>query len=66
MLGRVMTIASVLAWSTVPAGALVGGVFVDLTGDVVLAYLGIGALMFAIPVGFTFSSAWKVPLEARS
>ena len=66
MLGRVMTIASVLAWSTVPAGALVGGVFVDLTGDVVLAYLGIGALMFAIPVGFAFSSAWKVPLEARS
>lgn len=60
MLGRVMTIASVLAWSAVPAGALVGGIFVEHTGDVVLAYLGIGVLMFAIPVGFAFSGAWKM------
>jgi MFS family permease len=66
MLGRVMTIASVLAWSAVPAGALVGGAFVEQTGDVVLAYLGVGALMFAIPVAFAFSSAWKMPApEAR-
>jgi MFS family permease len=61
MLGRVMTIASVLAWSTVPAGALIGGAFVERTGDVVLAYLAIGAMMFAIPVGFAFSNAWKMP-----
>lgn len=67
MLGRVMTIASVLAWSTIPVGALAGGLLVDRTGDVVLAYLGIGALMFAIPVGFAFSSAWKLPaLETGS
>jgi MFS family permease len=66
MLGRVMTIASVLAWSAVPAGALVGGVFVERTGDIALTYLGIGALMFAIPIGFAFSSAWKQPApEAR-
>jgi MFS family permease len=66
MLGRVMTIASVLAWSTVPAGALAGGVFVDRTGDVALAYLGIGAVMFAIPLCFAFSSAWKLAApEAR-
>jgi MFS family permease len=61
MLGRVMTIASVLAWSTVPAGALAGGMFVERTGDVALAYLAIGLVMFAIPVGFAFSSAWKLP-----
>jgi MFS family permease len=61
MLGRVMTIASVLAWSTVPAGALAGGVFIERTDDIVLTYLGIGALMFAIPLGFAFSSAWKLP-----
>ena len=60
MLGRVMTIASVLAWSAVPVGALVGGLFIEHTGDVVLAYLGIGVLMFAIPVGFAFSSGWKM------
>jgi MFS family permease len=60
MLGRVMTIASVLAWSAVPAGALVGGVFIERTGDVAFAYLGIGVLMFAIPIGFAFSSAWKM------
>jgi MFS family permease len=67
MLGRVMTIASVLAWSAIPAGSLVGGAFIHWTGDVILAYLGIGALVFAIPLGFSFSSAWKMlPQEARS
>lgn len=60
MLGRVMTTASVLAWSAIPAGALAGGAFVDRTGDVMLAYLVIGAIMFAIPICFAFSSAWKM------
>lgn len=67
MLGRVMTIASVLAWSAIPVGSLLGGAFIHRTGDVVLAYLGIGALVFALPIGFSFSSAWKtLPEEARS
>ena len=67
MLGRVVTIASVLAWSAIPVGSLVGGAVIQRTGDVVLTYAGIGALVFALPVGFSFSSAWKtLPEEARS
>lgn len=67
MLGRVMTIASVLAWSAIPVGSLVGGAVIQRTGDVVLTYAGIGALVFALPVAFSFSSAWKtLPAEARS
>jgi MFS family permease len=67
MLGRVMTIASVLAWSAIPVGSLVGGAVIQRTGDVVLTYAGIGALVFALPVGFSFSSAWKtLPEETRS
>jgi len=59
MLGRVMTVASVAAWSTVPLGALAGGFFVEHTGDVVLALDGIAAAMIAIPLAFAFSSAWS-------
>lgn len=65
MLGRVMTTASVLAWSTIPLGAVAGGTFVDRTGDVVLAYLVIGAVLFAVPICFAFSSAWKMVAAQR-
>jgi len=35
-------------------------VFIERTGDVALAYLGIGVLMIAIPLGFAFSPAWRL------
>jgi hypothetical protein len=46
----------------VPLGALAGGAIIDCTGDVVAAYLVIGALTTAIPIGFAFSRAWTRPV----
>lgn len=54
LLGRVVTIARVLAWSATPLGALLGGELVSLTG-VVLVYALVGALRVLIPLAFAFS-----------
>jgi MFS family permease len=55
LLGRVMSIAGVLAWSAIPLGALLGGVLIQHTHDVVLVYAGIGVLTFLIPAYFAFT-----------
>ena len=55
MLGRVMTIAGVLAWSAIPLGAVVGGVAIQWTGHVEWVYLAIGVITFLIPVAFAFT-----------
>jgi MFS family permease len=52
LLGRVISIAGVLAWSAIPLGALLGGFVVHWTGDVALVYGVIGVSVFAI--AFTF------------
>jgi MFS family permease len=54
MLGRVMTIAGVLAWSAIPLGTLAGGLAIQLT-NVSLVYLAIGVVTFLIPLGFAFT-----------
>ena len=56
MLGRVISIAMVLAWSANPIGALVGGVLIERTGDVRLIYAIIGALTFLIAFVFRVAS----------
>jgi MFS family permease len=56
MLSRVMSIAGVLAWSAIPAGALVGGWVISSTGDVAAVYAVIGALVIAIAAFFRFFS----------
>jgi Na+/melibiose symporter-like transporter len=56
MLGRVVSIASVLAWSAIPLGALVGGWAIEATDDVALVYAVIGALTFLIALAFRFSA----------
>ncbi len=56
MLGRVMTIASVLAWSAIPLGTLLGGVLIKATGNVMLVYAGMGVLVFLIPICFSFTA----------
>src|ERR1700730_6509885 len=53
LLGRVMSIAGVLAWSAIPVGALLGGLLIEQTHNVSLVYAGIGVLTFLIPVGFS-------------
>jgi MFS family permease len=54
LLGRVMSIAGVLAWSAIPVGALAGGWAVERTGSVALVYGVIGALVALIALAFSF------------
>lgn len=49
MLGRVMSVAMVLAWSANPLGTLLGGWLIEQTGNVTLIYAGIGVLTMIIP-----------------
>src|SRR6266851_7238361 len=56
MLGRVISIASVLAWSANPIGSIGGGIAIERTGDVQLVYAVVGALMFLIPLYFRLFS----------
>ncbi len=58
MLGRVMSIAGVLAWSAIPVGTFLGGLLIQRLGPdrVALVYGGIGVLTFLIPLGFSFTA----------
>jgi hypothetical protein len=55
LLGRVISIASVLAWSAIPLGALAGALFIKITGDVVALYAGMGIITAVVAAGFAFS-----------
>lgn len=55
MLGRVISIAGVLAWSAIPVGAFLGGLAIERTHNVVLVYAVIGVLTFLIPLFFSFT-----------
>lgn len=57
LLSRVMSIASVLAWSAIPAGALVGGWVVNATDNVAAVYGVIGILIICIAAFFRFFTA---------
>lgn len=56
MLGRIITIAMVLAWSANPLGAMAGGAAIDRTRDVQLIYVVVGVLTFLIPLYFRLFS----------
>ncbi len=58
MLGRVMSIAGVLAWSAIPVGTFLGGLLIQQLGldRVALVYGGIGVLTFLIPLCFSFTA----------
>jgi MFS family permease len=55
MLGRVISIAMVLAWSAIPIGAFVGGIAIEWTHDVALVFAVIGVLTTLIPLAFFFT-----------
>ncbi len=55
MLGRVMSIAGVLAWSAIPLGSLLGGFLINWTHNIALVYSGIGVLTFLIAFSFSFT-----------
>ena len=54
-LGRISSIARVVAWSASPLGALLGGFVISTTHQVALVYGGIGILTMLIPCGFAFT-----------
>jgi MFS family permease len=56
LLGRVVSIAGVLAWSAIPLGALLGGLAIQWTRNVALVYGAIGVLTFLIPLAFSFTA----------
>jgi MFS family permease len=56
MLGRVISIAGVLAWSAIPLGTLLGGWAIEATGDVALVYAVIGVVSFLIAFSFRFTA----------
>jgi len=57
LLSRVMSIASVLAWSAIPAGALVAGWVVSTTDNVAAVYGVIGILIICIAAFFRVFTA---------
>jgi predicted MFS family arabinose efflux permease len=54
LLGRVISIAGVLAWSAIPVGALAGGWAIERSGSVALVYGVIGALVALLALAFSF------------
>jgi hypothetical protein len=70
LLGRVASIAQVLAWSAIPLGALIGGLAIDRSHNVVLVYAIIGVFVFLIPLGFSFTALGRaegyMPAKQRS
>jgi MFS family permease len=57
LLSRVLSIAAVLAWSAIPAGALLGGWVVHATGNVAAVYGVIGIFTICIAAFFRFFTA---------
>jgi MFS family permease len=57
LLSRVLSIAGVLAWSAIPAGALVGGWVISKTGNIEAVYAVIGLVTICIAVFFRFFTA---------
>src|SRR5436305_5159200 len=57
LLSRVLSIAGVLAWSAIPAGALIGGWVVSATGNVAAVYGVVGILIICIAAFFRFFTA---------
>ncbi len=55
MLGRVMSIAGVLAWSAIPLGSLLGGFVISWTHNIALVYSIVGILIFLIAFSFSFT-----------
>ncbi|HEX6820130.1 MAG TPA: MFS transporter [Ktedonobacterales bacterium] len=61
LLGRVMSISTVVAWSAIPIGAIAGGFAVQETGDVSFIFALVGAVTFVIPLAFfVFSPLGRV------
>jgi MFS family permease len=52
LMGRVLSIASVLAWSAIPLGSLLGGLVITTTGNVAAVYAACGLIQMALAALF--------------
>ena len=55
LLGRVISVAMVIAWSANPIGALLGGLAIERSGNVALVYAVIGVVTTLIPLAFALT-----------
>ena len=56
LLGRVMSVAMVLAWSAVPIGTFVGGLVIEWSGNIAAVYAAIGLATTLIAFAFSFTA----------
>ena len=56
LLGRVISVAGVIAWSAIPLGTLLGGIAIEQSGDVGLVYAAIGVATTLIAFAFRFTA----------
>jgi MFS family permease len=56
LLGRVMSVAMVLAWSAIPIGTFAGGLLIERTGNIAAVYAAIGIITILIAFGFSFTA----------
>jgi hypothetical protein len=56
MLGRIITIARVLAFSATPLGAILGGLAIAWSGNVAAVYAATAALTFSVALYFRVAS----------
>jgi MFS family permease len=56
MLGRVLSVAGVLAFSAMPLGSIAGGILIERTHNVALVFGGMGVLLFLIPLAFSLTA----------
>jgi MFS family permease len=55
LLGRVISLAGVLAWSAIPLGTFLGGIAIEQTNNVALVYTIIGVIHVCVAIPFFFS-----------
>jgi len=65
LLGRVMSIAQVLAWSAIPLGSLLGGLAIERLGDTAPVFAAIGILVTLIAIAFSFSPVGRANEAGR-
>lgn len=56
LLGRVVATAGVLGGAVIPIGSLLGGFAIEKTGSISLVFSVVGALVFLLPVAFSFTA----------
>lgn len=56
LLGRVQSTISVLSWSAIPLGILIGGAVIEQTQNVALVYSAVGIIIFLTAFAFSFTA----------